>query len=202
MCDPVTLFATSVAITATAEGVNYLQESRNADAQRDYQRYLYGANAELANEAANSSFLQLARRELQEREQASKAIADVTNEATLARGGARVGAASAGVAGNSVKALLDDFRRQELDYQTVTQRNLHATELQLQEERKGVAGERQGRILSMLPQPVQKPSLLNSALRVGGQAFNAYQNFTYYDRQAGRRRFGRPGDGRTIGGLG
>ena len=96
----------------------------------------------------------------------------------------RVSAGEAGVGGKAVTDIMQDFERRQLEYTYTKGRSQEFREVALGEQMKAVRAGQQGRILSMLPEPVQEPSLIGAALRIGQGYFDAKRQFSvpYWDQ--------------------
>jgi len=160
MCNPAAL---TVASTAT----QLLGQGQNARAQSDYQKKLYALNTKAADENAVLSYQQIQQRQLQENEKASQAINAAHRQATLATGRLVTSTAESGVGGNTVAALLGDFRRQEADYVQTTIRNRAFLDDQLKLEMESVEKRRQAQIISGMSSPVPGPDFLNAGIKMG-----------------------------------
>lgn len=123
MCDPVSIAAT----LAVAQGV---QEQKAVDAENEYQDLLYKQKVG----AALDTFAALRDRELEERARAGSEIQQITARARQAAGAARLQALESGTGGASVRLLLRDFERSELESVTTVRANLAATARQLRRE--------------------------------------------------------------------
>lgn len=185
MCDPLTIAFIAVSAAGTLYSTD--QARKNADAASDYQNAVYKRNAELADDAALAAYSSLQRRQLEEREAAGQGIEQVKRQALQAAGAARVSAGEAGVGGLNIDALLGDFARQELEYQTSVIRNQAFRSAQFGQEYEAIRGQQAGRILSALPQPVAKPDFFGAALRIGADALGGYTSNTHYDPNIGGR---------------
>jgi hypothetical protein len=179
----------SVVMSIAAAAVQYYQAQQAAEAQRRNQEAMMRAqdaaiaqNAALANKAYMEETKALQERQRQSDEAAVIKEQDVAVAAGQARSTALAAAGEAGVSGLSVNALMDDFTRQEVDYRFQSRTQLGYERDQTQREMQAAQIQGEGRVQSMKPyqaQPVQYPSLLGAALRVGadvgGQAMNYYQ---------------------------
>jgi len=176
MCDPGTLLVVAAA-AATA-----VQQQQASNYENDYQKMVYGETQVQANSAALSQYAQLRQREYQEGAKAAEDIRSVTSQARAARAASTLQAAETGTAGGSVDALLRDFHRNELMSKGVVVSNLQATRLQIRAEERGVAAERQQRILSAMPRPSQGPldstiGILATGLSLASTGFSAHQDY-------------------------
>jgi len=179
---------------AAAGLADYMQGTQAANAMEDYQKRLHQRNTEIANRDANRQLAALGTRMIQEQAAATQAIDEVGRQAERAAATTRLAAGEAGVSGGSLEAVLQDFKAQELRAQTTTIRNLAFSQAQFAAEGEGVVLQQEGKILSSLPQPVEKPNFLNTVLKIGAQsAGTLYGNF--YDFDTGSWNFGSSGTG-------
>ena len=84
----------------------------------------------------------------------------------------------AGVEGLSVNALLSDYQKQEVDYRFQSSTQVDNQRNQTEAELKSAQTEAEGRVDSVKPfqtKPVDYPSLLGAALRVGSDTATAVQ---------------------------
>jgi len=160
MCDPVT------AITAVSTGVGFIQQSQSAQASRR----AADRATDLAEEAALDRAANLSSRQRAARESAAADVDQVVRQSRQAQGQAAVAAAESGAAGNSVAALLRDFQRQELEFETRTIRNLRTDDLNAELEGRAISRQTEGRLQQIQANTVQRPNFLNALLRIGGSA--------------------------------
>lgn len=166
-------------LTLANNAVGYIQAYQAASAQESFGKDVYRLNKSMADQNAFDAYVALADRQIQEHEAAAKSLEEISASARKAQALVRVSAGEAGVSGGSTEALLTDFRRQELTKQAVVTRNLGWLDTQISREREGVRMQQYGQILSGLPQPVQYPSLLGTALQTGSQLLGQFHQFAY-----------------------
>lgn len=160
---------------------NFMAQSANANAQDKYQKAIYKTNTQIANDAATVQYGQLQRQQIQQHAAAAQSIGDVMAQARAAIGTGTVAAGESGTSGNSVDALLQEFHAEELRHTSSVIQNQTFADQQIATEALGVRSQQQGRILSALPQPVQKPDFFGSLLRIGSDALSNYGATTTYD---------------------
>ena len=168
MCDPATMM--TVAGTAT----QYVGQQQQASAQNamNRQRQELGTERALQNYRLQTS--QAYKRMQQEREATGQEIREVSRQSRRAQATGAVSAGEAGVTGKSVDAMLDDFERQELMYQTNIKRNQEWREDNTKDQLEAIRIGTQGRIEDLQFMPAQRPSFLGAALRIGGQVADYY----------------------------
>jgi hypothetical protein len=183
MCDPTSLFAGSMGLSAL-EAISSYQGQAAAYDQSVQQA---GLNRELATGSALSQYAALAARQTQEREAAAASVDDTARRASEARATARVAAGEAGVAGESVNALLEDYTRQEYDFQVRTSRNSSFLDTQFSRERDATRLGLKSNLLNS--QPIAKPSMLNPLIGFGAQSLTAFQA-SFYNPETKKYEFG------------
>jgi hypothetical protein len=174
------MFALNAAISA----FQFLSASQAAKAQADWQQKMYDQNKKIADESAIGQYGGLHKRILEEREVVASDIQAATRAGMEAFSTARVSAGEAGVGGPAVTAIMQDFERRQLEYTYTKGRSQEFREVALGERMKAIRSGQQGRILSMLPKPVQEPSFVGAALRIGQGYFDAKRQFSvpYWDQ--------------------
>lgn len=155
MCNP-------AALQLTGTFLSVGMAAQNASAVGRYQRQTYEANAKLATDDSFRSYAALQARQSQEHAKAAQAIDQAALETK--RRLAVVRTSTGGVAGNSVDAVVQDFHRSELDYQTTVIRNQAMLDAQVTSELEAVRSQTQGRIMSGMPGPTQPPDLIGMGL--------------------------------------
>jgi len=100
-----------MALVGAETASSLVGQSKNAKAQANWQEKTFEANKTLADADAVRKYVALQSRQQQEHAAAGQAIERASLEAIAARGTARVSAGESGVAGNSVTALDQEFRR-------------------------------------------------------------------------------------------
>jgi len=181
----VAYIAIAAAVASTAASL-YTQ-SEQASITEAYQNHAQRArdqeirdNYAFAVESMTQQQKSIQERQRQEGEAAVTEEARNARDAAEARATARTAAGEAGVSGLSVEALLSDFTRQESQYRYGVRRNLGIATDQLTAEMEGVRATTQGRAASIPRlnlEPVNGPSYLGAALRIGGDALGAYSKY-------------------------
>jgi hypothetical protein len=177
----------SIAVAAASTATTMAVQSEQASASNRYQQKAQDArDKEIAdNYALAMESMAQQQKALQER-QKQEGEATVTEEARNARAAAearataRTAAGEAGVSGLSLDALITDFTRQESQYRYGVRRNLTLSTDQLTAESEGARATAMGRSAA-IPQlnlePLNGPSFLGAALRIGGDALGAYSKY-------------------------
>jgi len=168
MCDP----ATAMMVAGTA--VQYQGQQSQARRQDAFNRRRQEEGTQRALENYGLQTKQATSRLQQESISASQEISEVGRQARRAQSVATVAAGEAGVGGKSVNALLDDFERQELFYTTDVRRNLEWKESNMADQLEAIRIGTQGQIENLQFMPMQRPSFLGAALRIGGSIAGYY----------------------------
>jgi hypothetical protein len=156
-----TVASTAAQARAAKDAAKYQNRQYSAVADHAQQNYLQQLNT-LQNrvQQENAASSQIA---LQNRVAADHAVASTA-----------VAAGEAGIQGNTVNLLFDDFRRTEAENAANIQTNVNWFQRQAQEEALALRAQAQGHISAAMPQPIRGPSSLATALQIGTQAFEAY----------------------------
>lgn len=168
--------ATSLVSSVAAPVMSFVAQNQAADAQQAYQQQMYDANKAIAEQSLMSQYADISRRQQEERQKAAQEMQIISTQAQQARSTAAVSAVESGVAGLSVDNLINDYYMKEAQFLDNTQRQLRGTLFQLESVKEGTRAEAQGRILSMTPQPVARPSALATGLQIGGNVASFYSD--------------------------
>lgn len=171
MCEPATLTAISIGLTAASGVASYVGQQNAAAAQE-------AANAQGRNLAIQNQQLQIRALQNQEDEEsrrAEEALRENSLAADATRATAAVSAGEAGVAGLSVDALLGDITRQESENKQDVLQTQDFGQRQRQLDREGLGITTQSQI-NQLPL-VEYPSFFDTALQTGTAAFGQYSDF-------------------------
>jgi hypothetical protein len=174
---PATAAATQLGISTLGTVYGVVQQQQNAAAQAKWQQQQSAAVQANATAAAVSQYSALLNRQNQENAAASQAIDANSRKAAAAAAAARVSAGEVGTAGNSVSALLDEYRQQELGFRQTQIRNATWASAQLKLDMDAVRANQQAAIAASAPKPVQAPDYLGALLRIGEASMDAT---TYY----------------------
>jgi len=166
------------AVNAAQSLAQYIGQQQQASAMADYQQQMYDQNKEIADQAAVDQYQGFGTRTYQEREAAALDIMNASRAAREAMGTARVSAGEAGVSGASSDAMLQDFERRQFEYTYGRSRSQDFREQAYESQKKGIRSQQQGRTLSMLPKPVDRPDFLGAALRIGAGYMDAKRQFS------------------------
>jgi len=169
----------SQVMTAVQAGqvvMGFIGQQQQASAMSEWQQKMYDANKKIAGQAAVDKYQGLGTMTYEDREAAALDIMNASRAAREAMATGRVSAGEAGVSGISADAQLLDFERRQMEYVYGRGRSQEFRESALEAQKKGVRSEQQGRTLAYLPKPVEKPSFVGAALRIGaGYLDNRYR---------------------------
>lgn len=174
MCNP----AAASIIAVVASLASTAVQSSVASRQQSFQDALAKRNSDLANQSARTQYKALNDQAIQEAVKAGQAVTDIAKESELARSRVEVAAIGAGVTGSSVDALLRDFERQEGEFIAATLLNEDFAQNRIELEKQSVNTGLAGRLLSAIPNQVQRPNLFGAAASAFSSATNAYLSAT------------------------
>ena len=152
----------------------YVAQQQAVSAQMDYQNQMYAANQKIAQQSLLSQYADISLRQQQEQQKAAEEMRIISTQAQQARATAKASAMESGVAGLSVESLMNDYYRREAGALMATQQQLRGSLFQLEQAKRGMGAEYQGRVLSMTPKPIQGPSLISTGLELGGSLAGMY----------------------------
>lgn len=194
---------TSAIIGVAGAGVGFYGQQQQAAYQERMSQYQYQvqmqnrATAQAAQErqfeitsneaadAAKMAYLLNAKRSREVEQQAAQEIYAVAQQSQKAAGAARVSAAEMGTAGISVEALLKDFTRQELNYQTAVLREQENRAYMSNVERTAIQQQQTARLTGAMPQPLPvigapvlppRPTFLAAGLQMGSAVTGLFAN--------------------------
>lgn len=167
MCDAIGI------ITGIGGAVSFASQTSSANSLEAHQKSISARNVANANIAARNSYYQSQAGELQQAAGAAQDITERSREAVLARSTVVASAANAGVSGNSVEAILDDFSAQEGRYNAAVRLNQIYAEEQGRADRESIRLGHDGRLVSAAPDPVQKPNFATAAFSTFTSVYNA-----------------------------
>lgn len=169
-CEPTTaLMITSLVLSAASTTASLVGQKKQADAQADYQENLAEANvkaAQVQSAQVRDQQAQANEATTRESQQASLASRKASSTATVAAG-------EAGVSGNSVDALLRDYRGQEGIFKEAVLRQKQLTDVSAGQQIDAIRSGADAGNLSMNA-PIGQPNYLAGALSFGAQAASTY----------------------------
>jgi hypothetical protein len=173
LCDPLTVgLVAGGASQAGQQVIGYLQQSRDARAQNRFQRQEFETTKRLAEDAAERQYTAIRRRQVEAAGLRAREVEQVTREALVSAGLARV----SGAAGSSVAAVFRDVAAQSARFRDDATRRAMFEDLQSDDEARATRAELHGRVLAARPVPVARPSFLNLALGLTGTAAGTFSD--------------------------
>jgi hypothetical protein len=172
MCPPV-LLAAAVAISA-AQAISSYQ---GASAQAKAQEASNAIQRQNIQDAYQNNMIQATQQYGYKNDEAAQKLQQDAIKTRAATATALTSAGEAGVAGNSVSALADEYAQNAATFKGDVDYNRLAEDNELQWQMRGFGSQQQSQINS-LKQPVQ-PSLIGAGLQIGGAAVNSYGTFMY-----------------------
>lgn len=158
MCNPAAMPFIEGAAVLASQGIAARQ-------QDEYQDKVFDANKASADANAIRQYMTLQARQDQERVASNQAIERAKLEAAGARGTARVAAGEAGVSGNSVAALDQEFTRAAAQFESRKIASQAALDAQFGREYEGIRAGQEAQIRSGVGDYIQAPDFLNVAIR-------------------------------------
>ncbi len=193
MCEPTTLLAISLAISTAGTAASLEGQRYQASTQATHQRELTKAN----NASAAEQMSQLRIQEAQSTESRARETEKARLASQKAVSTATVAAGEAGVGGNSVDALLQEYGMQFGQFKEASARqaafNKSATDAQVAATSLG--GNYQNKSINA---PIVGPNYLAEGLRLGGDYLRSYNAFRPNDPYAGdpyAKRYAKTGGG-------
>ncbi len=164
-CEPTTLMGAALTLSAAGTGISLVGQKQQADAQEEYQKQLAASNVESAQiESENVRSQQAQANEQNSREAFNAALANRKARAT-----AKVAAGEAGVTGNSVDALMQEFQMEEGRYKEALFRQKALTDVSANQNIEAIRRGADANNLSMNT-PISQPNYLAAALNFGANA--------------------------------
>lgn len=163
----------------------YQVQMQNRAAADQAQQRQFEITSRESEDAAKMAYLLNAKRSREFEQQAAQEIYAVAQQSQKAAGAARVSAAEMGTAGLSVEALLKDFTRQELNYQTSVLREQQSRAYMSNVERTSIQQQQLARLTGAMPQPLPvigapvlppRPTFLAAGLQAAGSVADLYAN--------------------------
>jgi hypothetical protein len=169
-CEPTTiLMVTSLALSAAGTVASLEGQRQAANSQADYQTQLAAANVENARVQSE----QVRDQQSQTNEASQRESAQASLASRKAASTAQVAAGESGVTGNSVDALLGDFKMQEGLYKESLLRQKQLTDVGAGQQLNAIRSGADAQNLSMNA-PIAQPNYLAAALQFGAQATGTF----------------------------
>lgn len=179
MCSYAAVAVATLVIGVATTAYTYYDTDQNVKAQNRINQAQAEEGAALAAESFKQQAGAVRLRESEEAEAATLEKFENRKQAAQARATARVSSGEAGVSGVSVDQLIQDFHRQELNFETGTNRNLELANSQSEQDLKGLRSGAIDRVIGTRRAPTQRPSYLAAGLDVANQSLSTYQRYRY-----------------------
>lgn len=169
MCSPAIALGAVSAVAAVGGTVaSYSAARSQADAQQQYQQYIYEQNKRVASQSLVREYEATLARQNEESVRANQEIFEITRQAREAAARSYTQSVESGVAGLSVDAMLGDIVRRESEFVARTQQQQRMVFAQIKREQMGLSAQYQNRLISATPGPVTQPSALAAGLSIIG----------------------------------
>lgn len=175
---------------AKAAKSQYQVQMQNRATAQEAQERQFEITSREAQDAAKMAYLLNAKRSREFEQQAAQEIYAVAQQSQKAAGATRVSAAEMGTAGISVDALLKDFTRQEMNYQTAVLREQESRAYMSNVERTAIQQQHTARLTGEMPQPLPvigapvlppRPTFLAAGLEMGSAVTGLFANRYFAD---------------------
>lgn len=183
-----TLGLISFGLSAAQQAFSFVGQQQASDTEAARHQAVADATKRSAEAALAIQVSGENQRLVETRTSASNQKQRVAIDAAKARSRIRTASGEAGVTGVSVNNLLSDFFRQEANQNDAITQNVEFAENAAKNNIEGFRAGAQSRTTAALPNPVPRPSLFSTALRVGGAAFDSFNTFSDFDRARDQRR--------------
>jgi hypothetical protein len=167
----------SVAATAAGAGVSYAGQKQAADSQK----YQYEEGQRLAQENLQLQYQQVGVRQREEQISKAQQVQQIRQEAETAFGSIRTTTGEAGIQGNSVNMLMNEFTRQQNESIANVNLNYDFRSRQLMIEQLGMQGQADGTMIRSYP-TTTAPSPFTPALQIGGGVLGAMNTYGNVER--------------------
>lgn len=178
-CNPAAYAIAAIVTAIAGSAVTITAQQNQAEAQSDYQTKLGRENNKAAARQA-----EMARDEqAQAKEAAARDAAAAALASKRAKSSALTAAGESGVSGNSVDALLRDYRAQEGFYKEALIRQNQLTDVGTGQKVDAIMQGATASNLSMNA-PIAQPNYLSAALKVGEATFGAMRQYQLDKKEA------------------
>ena len=166
------LMIASLATSAAAAGMSYAGQKQASDDANKYQKFQYEETQRLATNNLMLQYEQIGLRQREEGQAFAQQMQVIQSEGMQALGQAAVKSGESGVYGNSVEALMNDFRRQQTDSVANLELNYAMRGRQIQAQALGFQGQAETTINKSIPQYQAAPSIVTPLLQTAGAGLN------------------------------
>lgn len=174
------LAVAGTAVSAAAAGLGFVGQQQAYQGQVDQ----WHESAALAQEDLRLKYQQAHLREMEERAQFAQQTEEIQRRSMRAMGYTQAAAGSAGVYGNTIGVLMQEFGRQQADSLLAVQRNREMRSSQMQMEMLGMQQAAVSNIRRSAP-TMGAPSLLSPLLQTAGAGLNYSAMFMGPGMQSG-----------------
>lgn len=187
MCDLFSAaLATSVVVGGASATAGYVGQSQAARRNQRYANDRYNEVSRSAMESYRFTVNQLTLRQSQEEEAAIQQGTSNAIQGRRAQSSVIAGAGGAGVSGNSVDALLDEFNFIESTNASTINRNLRWKNAEIDSQKFAAGTNAQSQINSATPQQFQNPSALALMLQLGAIGTQGLLDYSRYQPNRGQ----------------
>ena len=170
------LMIASLAASGAAAGMSFMGQKQATDNANAYQKYQYEETQRLATDNLMNQYRQIGLRQVEESAAFSQQVTSVQNESIQALSQAAVRSGESGVYGNSVDALMMDFRKQQTESVGNLELNYAMRGRQIQAQALGLQGQAESQINRTVPQYQMTPSIISPILQTAGAGFGMAAN--------------------------
>jgi hypothetical protein len=194
MCEATTIIASAGLISGIAgTAVQYSSQRQAAKSQQAYNAQMEAFTRENAQKSLALSYADSLRQDVEESMRTSQELQIVARQSLEASETARAASMEAGVGGNLLSGIVDQYTRQQSMYITAAQMQRRASMAQRAREQLGMQAQTEARIAGSIAAPVQGPSALAAGIQAASWATQ------WLSQPATREGFGIPGRGpRTV----
>ena len=172
-CEATTMLAIASVMSAAGTGVQYMGAKKAAKEKEAYQNHL----ATMQNEAGQRKASALIAQNLQRQEAAARESYDISQEAAKLAAESRLASSASGVAGLSVDHLESEIFMQQGAHQFAIAKEQGMADSELSRRLLDIDLGTEQQMASTLA-PVQHPSALGAALKMGSQLAMGYANYS------------------------
>jgi len=178
LCDPLSLAATSVGLTAVQAGADYIGGTMQANAENKAVSDWSMAQSQNILNNVISEYGQGQQQIIYHDAAATQKMAQEDRMARSAIGTMTAGASSRGISGISVRALAQEYENRRDEFNADVQYNQQAQDDEIRQQMKGFQSGAQSQINSVRSHYLKSgPSILDPMMRIGFGALGAYDKF-------------------------
>jgi hypothetical protein len=171
-CEPTTMLAMAAVMSVASTGVQYIGQKKAAKEKEAYQNHL----ATLVNESGQRKASALIAQNLQRKDAAARKTYDISQEAAKLAAESRLASSASGVAGLSVDHLESEIFMQQGAHHFAIAKEQGMADSELGRRLLDIDLGTEQQMASTLS-PIQHPSALGAALKMGSQAAMGYASY-------------------------